>query len=808
MNQIYDTLNPMQREAVLHTEGPLLVLAGAGSGKTRVLTHRICYLIKERGVDPYHILAITFTNKAAEEMKNRVEALVGEEGGWVWVATFHSTCVRILRRYIDRLGYDNRFTIYDTDDQKAVVKQVLKKLSLDPKQFSERSVMGVISKCKETGMTPQEYREQATDFRERKLSEVYFEYEATLKKNNALDFDDLLVKTVELFRSCPDVLEYYQERFRYIHVDEYQDTNIIQFQFVSLLARARGNLCVVGDDDQSIYSFRGADIRNILEFEKEFPGAKVIKLEQNYRSTPNILDVANDIIRNNTARKSKRLWTQNASQETVRFQQFESAAEEAAGVVSEIRKKVLSGVSYSDCAILYRTNAQSRSFEEVCVRQNVPYRIVGGINFYQRAEIKDILAYLKTIANGKDDLAARRIINVPKRGIGQTSIDRVQAYADERGISFFAALQRAREIPGLGRAAEKIHDFVKEILVFRVLANEMPLGEFVQRVVDDIHYMEELEKLDEEQAIAKEENINELIGKAASFELDEVEFFGIEDDWDEDDEEPEEMDGLSVLAAFLEQVALVADLDAVNNDEDRVLLMTLHGAKGLEFDHVFLTGLEEGLFPSSMAIHEGSEKAVEEERRLCYVGVTRAKKTLLITGAKVRMNRGEIQYNPVSRFVREITDHLLEKKGISNFRPKQYHFDEESSPFEGSPYGKTERVSFQKKAGYESGSDQKPVSGISGLGSLGYGAAGVGFGGAAGASVGKTPGFGKAVPVGKPDKLPYKEGDVVMHQRFGRGRVQSIEDKGKDYAVTVVFEGSAGVKKMMSLFAQLSPAEE
>ncbi len=775
MNQIYDTLNSTQREAVFHTEGPLLILAGAGSGKTRVLTHRICYLIEERGVDPYHILAITFTNKAAEEMKNRVENLVGEEGGWVWVATFHSTCVRILRRYIDRLGYDNRFTIYDTDDQKAVVNQVLKKLSLDVKQFSPRMVLGVISKCKETGMSPQEYREGAYDYRERKLAEIYFEYEATLKKNNALDFDDLLLKTVELFRSCPDVLEYYQDRFRYIHVDEYQDTNGIQFQFISLLARSHQNLCVVGDDDQSIYSFRGADIRNILDFEEVFPNAKVIKLEQNYRSTPNILDVANDIIRNNTSRKSKRLWTQNASKEVVRFQQFDNAFDEAATVASEIRQKVLSGASYSDCAILYRTNAQSRSFEEVCVKQNIPYRIVGGINFYQRAEIKDVLAYLKTIANGKDDLATRRIINVPKRGIGQTSIDRVQSFADEQGISFFRALQRAREIPGLGRGAEKIHGFVSEILVFRVLANEMPLGEFVERVVEDIHYENELEKLDEEQAIAKEENINELIGKAASFELDEVEYYGMDTDWE--GEEPEEMDSLSVLAAFLEQVALVADVDSVDAKEDRVLLMTLHGAKGLEFDHVFLTGMEEGLFPSSMAIYDGGDKAIEEERRLCYVGVTRAKKTLLMTGSKVRMTRGEVQYNPVSRFVKEIADHLLEKKGTSRFQPKQYRFDEEEKP--------TTRVP-------------------GGLGSLGYGV-GVGFGKPVPATPSKNPGFGKVVPMGKPDHLPYQEGDTVMHQRFGKGYVRSIEDKGKDYAVTVEFEGSVGTKKMMSQFAQLTP---
>ena len=578
-----ELLNREQQEAVLHVEGPLLILAGAGSGKTRVLTYRIAHLIDKCGVNPWNILAITFTNKAAGEMRERVDKIVGYGSESIWVSTFHSTCVRILRRYIDRLGYDTNFTIYDTEDQKTVMKSVCQKLQLDSKLYKERMLLNVISHAKDEYISPNEFLLEAKgDFRQEKIAQAYVEYQKELKKNNALDFDDLLVKTVELFQSCPDVLEYYQNRFRYIMVDEYQDTNTVQFKFISTLARQYRNLCVVGDDDQSIYKFRGANIRNILDFEKVFPDAKVVKLEQNYRSTQNILNAANGVIANNRGRKEKALWTENEQGEPILFQQFQNGYEEAEYVSGEISKKVREGeAEYQDFAVLYRTNAQSRLFEEKFLYANIPYKIVGGVNFYSRKEIKDILAYLKTIDNGKDDLAVRRIINVPKRGIGNVTLAKVQAYADSRDISFFEALEEAGEIPGLGKAALKIQPFVHLIHEMRLSLADMSMQDLIQAILDKTGYAEDLKNEDTDESEARLENIDEFINKAVTYE--------------EGAEEPN-------LSGFLEEVALVADIDSVEDGDNRVLLMTLHSAKGLEFPYVYLAGMEDGLFQSYMSI--------------------------------------------------------------------------------------------------------------------------------------------------------------------------------------------------------------
>lgn len=640
---IYDTLNPMQKEAVLQTEGPLLILAGAGSGKTRVLTHRVAYLIEEKQVNPWNILAITFTNKAAGEMRERVDQLVGFGAESIWVSTFHSTCVRILRRHIEYLGYTTNFSIYDSDDQKTLMKQVFKAMDVDTKQFKERSVLGTISSAKDKLIGPEEFLLNAgQDFRQRRIGEIYKEYQKRLKKNNALDFDDLIVKTVELFQNNSEILNYYQERFKYIMVDEYQDTNLAQFKLVSLLASKYRNLCVVGDDDQSIYRFRGADIGNILSFEEMFPGAKVIKLEQNYRSTQNILNAANGVIRHNRGRKDKTLWTANGEGDLIRFKQFDTAREEADFVAREIRD---SGYAYQEQAVLYRTNAQSRLLEERCIFYNVPYRLVGGVNFYQRKEIKDILAYLKTIANGVDDLSVLRIINVPKRGIGATTMGKVTIFASEHGMSLYDALREARQIPGLGKAAEKIGAFIGQMESFRARAqsDDYTIQDLIEGIMDETGYQQELEAEGEVESQTRLENIEELVNKAVSYE--------------EDSEHPS-------LDEFLEQVALVADIDNMDESENRVTLMTLHSAKGLEFPKVYLVGLEDGLFPSMMSINSDDKTDMEEERRLCYVGITRAKNELVITSARQRMVNGETRYCKPSRFMEEVPGELLEEERL------------------------------------------------------------------------------------------------------------------------------------------------
>ena len=688
---LYDTLNEQQRKGVFTTDGPVLLLAGAGSGKTSVLTKRIAYLIESVGVNPWNILAITFTNKAAGEMRDRVNDIVGYGAESIWVSTFHAACVRILRRHIDRLGFDNSFTIYDTDDAKSVMKEVCKKLDIDTKMLKEKTILGAISSAKDSLISTTAYEMSAEgDYLKKKISAAYAEYQLTLKKNNALDFDDLIVKTVELFQRCPEVLENYQNRFQYIMVDEYQDTNTAQFELIRLLAQRDRNLCVVGDDDQSIYKFRGANIRNILDFEEVYPEAAVIKLEQNYRSTQTILDAANAVISNNIRRKSKALWTDNGTGNRVHFRAFDNAYEEAEYIAGDIKRKKRELVSdYRDCAVLYRTNAQSRLLEESFIALNIPYDVVGGVNFYARKEIKDILAYLKTIDNGKDDLAVKRIINVPKRGIGAASITKVQDYADHKGLSFYEALQQVDEIAALGKSksTDKMRNFATMIRMFRTKMQMGSLEDLITDVIETTGYVKELEKSEDEDAQDRINNIDELITKLVSFEM-----------------EREALGEEATLSAFLEEVALVADIDTVNKDDNRVLLMTLHSAKGLEFANVYLSGLEDGIFPSYMTIISEDPEEIEEERRLAYVGITRAKEDLTITYAKSRMIRGEMQYNAVSRFVREIPDKLLDSKipGVNRWDEMAYERDSyERNLFKAKPFqtgGGTGSKTIQREA--------------------------------------------------------------------------------------------------------------
>ena len=738
---IYDSLNEMQKKAVFQTEGPVLILAGAGSGKTRVLTHRIAYLIEEKGVNPWNILAITFTNKAAGEMRERVDHLVGFGSESIWVSTFHSACVRILRRFIDRLGYDTNFTIYDTDDQKSLMKEVCKYLQIDTKTYRERALLSAISSAKNEMISPQEFLLQAEgDFSKQKIAEVYLEYEKQLRANNALDFDDLLVRAVQLFETQPDVLDYYQERFRYIMVDEYQDTNTVQFHLIRILSSKYRNLCVVGDDDQSIYKFRGANIKNILNFESEFPDATVIKLEQNYRSTSNILNAANAVIHNNIGRKDKTLWTENPEGEKIACKQFDNAYDEADYIAAAIQKKVKEErASYKDCAVLYRTNAQSRMFEERFVSTNIPYKVIGGVNFYARREIKDLLAYLRTIENGRDDLAVRRIINVPKRGIGLTSINRVQEYALQKETGFYEALLAADLIPGIGRALSKLESFVALIEHFKEEAGRLTPLALLTDIIETLDYENYLEEIDMEDAESRIENIEELKSKLASYE-----------------ESCEEAGEQPTLSGFLEEVALVADIDNLDEESDYVVLMTLHSAKGLEFSYVFLAGMEDGLFPSYMTITADDPMELEEERRLCYVGITRAMKELTLTSAQQRMVRGETQYNRVSRFVREIPRELVELgHTIQEHKPKMPETTSAKSSY------MQMKMAFQAKA-------FQP----------------------------------KSFQVKKAESLDYGVGDTVRHVKFGVGIVKDIVEGGRDYEVTVDFD-RAGTKKMFAGFAKL-----
>ena len=762
---LLDALNEPQRQAVMATDGPLLILAGAGSGKTRVLTHRTAYLIEECGVNPYNIMAITFTNKAAGEMRERIDQMVGYGSESIWVCTFHSTCVRILRRYIDRLGFGTNFTIYDSDDQKTLMKDICKRLEIDTKMYKEKMFLSAISSAKDELIDPIEFETRAAgDYVKRKQAQVYREYQQALKQNNALDFDDLIMKTVELFKLDKEVLASYQDRFRYIMVDEYQDTNTAQFELIRLLALKYQNLCVVGDDDQSIYKFRGANIYNILNFEHHFPDATVIKLEQNYRSTQNILDAANAVIANNQGRKEKRLWTDNGAGDKITFEQLDTAAEEADFVARDIARRVRKGeYQYKDCAILYRTNAQSRLFEERFITANIPYKIFGGVNFYARKEVKDLLAYLKTIDNGQDDLAVRRIINIPKRGIGAASINKVALYAQEQEISFYDALCVAEQVPGLGKAAAKIQPFVLFIQSMKAKAKLLSVADLLQEIIETTGYVRELEAEGTDEAEARIENIDELISKAVDYAE------GVED---------------PTLNGFLENVALVADIDSFDENSDYVVLMTLHSAKGLEFPNVYLAGLEDGLFPSYMSItSDNSQVEIEEERRLAYVGITRAKKNLTITSARVRMVRGQTQYGKVSRFVREIPPELLSGK---IYEPKT-----KEEPIEQS--------TFQKAC--------KAFRTVPSYGGSGYGKeVGEGYGSTFRSSKATKPVYTKVENQrdfgSAGGALSYQVGDRVRHIKFGDGEVMAIVSGGRDYEVTVDFD-KVGTKKMFASFAKL-----
>lgn len=808
---IYDTLNSQQKKAVLQTDGPVLILAGAGSGKTRVLTHRVAYLIDECGVNPWNIMAITFTNKAAGEMRERVDKIVGFGAESIWVSTFHSSCTRMLRRYADKIGYSNNFTIYDTDDSKALMKDVCKRFQLETQQLKLRNIMGIISKCKDNLVSPEEYALSAgNDYIKTRVSKAYTEYQLALKKNNAFDFDDLIMKTVELFKKNPDVLDSYQERFKYIMVDEYQDTNNAQFELIRLLADKYRNLCVVGDDDQSIYRFRGANIRNILDFEKVYPDATVIKLEQNYRSTQQILDAANAVISNNSGRKDKALWTDIKDGDKVHLREFDTAQDEAEFIASEIGKlKRNHKLSYDETAVLYRTNAQSRLLEERFVYEGIPYDIVGGTNFYSRREIKDLLAYLKTIDSGLDDIAVKRIINVPKRGIGATTIENVQAYADERQISFFEALCEADQIMTISRGSAKLTDFVTMIRAFRTKSKSYSLEELLKDVIDVVGYMDYLKTLDDDDDSGDNDraaNVDELISKIAAYEEN------------EEVEQP-------TLTGFLEEVALVADIDRIGEDNEKVLLMTLHSAKGLEFENVYLAGMEENVFPSYMALQfeDSDPEGIEEERRLAYVGITRAKKNLTLTAARRRMVRGETQYNRLSRFAQEIPDELLDRNkpltaasflydgGESIDDDFEYTGDDDFSDGGYSGIKPSFAKGFAKsasKSSFDSGKSElantyklkaKPKPKVTkprAVPDKPY-IAGAG----ATHAKGQLAGISKGMPM-KAETPDYTVGDRVSHVKYGEGTVTGLEQGPRDYKVTVMFDGP-GQKVMYAAFAKL-----
>lgn len=801
MNYILDGLNDKQTEAVQHTTGPLLILAGAGSGKTRVLTHRVAYLISECNISPYNILAVTFTNKAAGELKERIANIVGPGSEAVWASTFHSTCVKILRRFIEKLDFDRNFVIYDRDDQKALMKDIIKGMNLDPKRYKDKTFLNVISSAKDELIGPDEFMEEAGGDPDYILyGKAYNEYQKRLKANNALDFDDLIFKTVQLFRISPETLDYYRRRFRFILVDEYQDTNTAQFELIRLLAEYTNeygekehNLCVVGDDDQSIYKFRGANIRNILDFEQNYPEAKVIRLEQNYRSTKNILEAANEVIRNNRSRKAKTLWTDHESGTPVTFTTYPSDREEAQDIVNTIYSEVRNGnAEYKDFAILYRTNAQSRMFEERLVLRNIPYRIIGSINFYQRKEIKDMLAYLRVIASCSDDLSVKRILNIPKRGIGATSIEKLAMYAEDNEMSLYNAILNVTQDPflakslSLGRSIPGLTKFCALIESYKAMSSKTDsFVTLLKDLIEDIDYYGYLEDDDDDEKLDdRKENIDELVNKLAQYE-----------------EVSETGDEPASLAGFLEEVALVGDIDSYSEDNDMVVLMTIHSAKGLEFNTVFLAGMEENMFPSALSLNsDDPEEEIAEERRLCYVGITRAKKHLYLSAATTRMMHGNITFNAVSRFVREIPRHLLSKKGetgrsntlsgntaFKNFMERS-RTDISTSGYlnmkntDQSSSDEHSRAFREKDAGSKKGNvklNDNPYATL--------------------------PAKGITQAASTENELGYSVGDKVRHIKFGIGTVTDITMGEKDFEVTVDF--AAGTKKMLASFAKLKKAE-
>ena len=763
-------MNDKQLEACCYTDGPLLILAGAGSGKTRVITHKIAYLIDELGVNPYNILAITFTNKAAKEMRERVDNLVSYGAEYIWVSTFHSMCVRILRKHIDKIGGTKDFTIYDTDEQKVVIKEVLKYLNIDPKMYPEKAMLSAISNAKEKYMSPDDYeRENATSFRDQQIAKVYREYQKRLKSNNALDFDDLIYQTIFLFETNPDVLAEYQDRFQYIMVDEYQDTNHTQFILVKMLAAKHRNLCVVGDDDQSIYKFRGANIYNILNFENEYKDAKVVKLEQNYRSTANILNAANAVIANNEGRKDKTLWTEREDGEKITFTRYDNEKDEGRGIASKIKTIKNSGTSLDNIAILYRTNAQSRALEEQLIYENIPYIIVGGQDFYKRKEIRDMICYLKILVNPSDDYSVKRVINVPKRGIGDTTVDKISTFAMGNGINLYDALLDIEEIPGMARNVEKIGKFTELIEGFKSMLNpeEYSLVELYEEILDKTGYLETLRAEGTDEAKARMENLEELKTKIVNYE--------------ENAEYPN-------LTELLEEIALVADVDEEEDEDNptaKTTLMTLHSAKGLEFPYIFIAGMEERLFPSGMSMDSDDPDALEEERRLCYVGITRAMEKLYLSAAVTRTMYGNTNYTEDSRFVSEIPSHYLERDGREAYKPNKMGTTS-STPFgigrSAGNFGSTLPNAMGGRG--LGGPRQKPVNYYT-----------------QSANPSANPGFGKAFPMGGTSE-DYGVGDSVKHLKFGKGVVRSITPINGDKEVTVDFE-RVGEKTMFASLVKL-----
>ncbi len=743
----FDRLNDMQKKAVLQTEGAVLVLAGAGSGKTGALTVRIAHLI-EKGVKPWNILAITFTNKAAKEMSERVNKLIGDKAKDIWVSTFHSTCVRILRRDIDKIGYNRDFSIYDTDDQEKMMKEVFKRLnfSITDKTFTVKGALAEISKQKEELISWEDYEAKTDkDPRKVKFAKAYRIYQTLLKENNALDFDDLIYKTVQLFRTDADVLDYYQEKFKYIMVDEYQDTNTSQYELVRLISAKYKNICVVGDDDQSIYGWRGANIRNILEFEKDFEDTVVIKLEQNYRSTKTILDAANSVIKNNTTRKDKTLWTENDKGSIIHIKRADNEYDEARFVGDKINELILKGDrKYKDFAVLYRTNAQSRAIEDCFVKKSIPYRLLGGVRFYERKEIKDVLSYLKVLANPADTIALKRIINVPKRGLGDASIEKVENFANENNISFYDALSHIDEITELKTRAKKFKEFYEIMTEIEKDANDLSVSELIESVLNKTGYVQLLQDEGTDEALARIENIDEFVSKAVEYE--------------KSTDEPS-------LREFLEDIALVADIDNYEPDEDTVVLMTMHSAKGLEFPYVFIVGMEEGMFPTYRVMQYGTNEDMEEERRLCYVAITRAKEELFITQAKSRMQHGITQYNAPSRFLKEIPAELIEMP----LKPQLTEVGD---------YVRKSEMKIKPVF-----SKPNPYGGI----------------------VKKPQTMG--IPSPKNVTLDYEVGDKVRAPKYGIGTVEKITAGGADFEVTVSFKDK-GVKKFMAGLSKLKKVSE
>lgn len=729
-------LNEEQKKAVLHVDGPLLILAGAGSGKTRVLTHRIAYMVKEKNVHPASILAITFTNKAAREMKERVDRLVGDVSESIWVSTFHSTCVRILRRDIEKIGFDRSFVIFDSADQQTVIKDCLKELNLNDKNFPPRAMMDAVSKAKNELIDSNTYvKMYASDYRMSKIASIYELYQRKLKQNNALDFDDIIMFTIKLFLEHPQVLEFYQRKFKYILVDEYQDTNTAQYSLISMLSHLNKNLCVVGDDDQSVYGWRGANIRNILDFEKEFKNCKVIKLEQNYRSTKIILDAANQVIKNNAGRKDKSLWTDNDEGHKIQCFLGNNEHDEAAFVVGEIRRlSSYENREYKEFAVLYRINAQSRVMEEMLIREGIPYKIIGGLKFYDRKEIKDIIAYLRVVQNPSDNIGLKRIINVPKRGIGSTTVENTEEIANQRGCSIFSIISSASEVPSLQRAAAKLEGFANLISKFRALKGTMKVSELIEEIIEQSGILGELQAEDTVESQTRIENIKELISVALEFESQ---------------SEGEE------LEEFLANVSLVADIDNLEEGNDNIVLMTMHSAKGLEFPVVFVVGMEEGVFPGFRSMTDENE--IEEERRLCYVGITRAREKLYLTNAFCRTLFGNTTYNKASRFLKEIPGELLEEYGKKEIKTVKSTFDKGPELFKEAAGA----VLFGRPAASFLNEVKKSSSGLS-----------------------------------------FSVGDNVEHKKFGVGIITSVEKESDDYKLEIQFK-NAGMKRLMAAFANL-----